>query len=122
MFALTINVARLAALGLLLSACGTVQSVADSTSSVASRVFYKQIKTLRLDFDGRVALNTGAQDSSGFSVPTLVRVYQLRDGKSLSQASYEELLRDGDRVLGDGVLDQRSVSYTHLTLPTNREV
>jgi type VI secretion system protein VasD len=109
MLAFALNAARLAALGLLLTACGTVQSVTDSTSSVASRVFYKQIKTLHLDFDGRVALNTAGSEPSGFSVPTLVRIYQLRDGKSLNPASYEELLRDADRVLGDGVLDQRSL-------------
>ena len=34
----------------------------------------------------------------------------------------EPILTDADRALGDGDHGVGTVSYTHLTLPTNREV
>jgi type VI secretion system protein VasD len=97
------------ALGLLVSGCGVTQSVSESTASVTRAVFHKQVRTLRLDFDGRLALNTHAADMRGFSVPVMVRVYQLRDGKALTQATYDDLLRDADTLLGAELLEQRSV-------------
>ena len=97
------------ALGLLVSGCGVTQSVSDSTASMTRAIFYKQVKTLRLDFDGRVALNTHGTDMRALSVPVMVRVYQLRDGKSANSATYDDLLRDADRLLGADLLDQRSL-------------
>ncbi len=40
----------------LLSGCGLTQRVTDGTKEVASAIFYKQIKTLHLDFVSRSAL------------------------------------------------------------------
>lgn len=97
------------ALGLLVSGCGVTQSLSESTASMTRAIFYKQVRTLRLDFDGRVALNTEVTDMRALSVPVMVRVYQLRDGKSASKATYDDLLRDADRLLGAELLDQRSL-------------
>lgn len=97
------------ALGLLVSGCGVTQSVSESTASMTRAIFYKQVRTLRLDFDGRVALNTEVTDMRALSVPVMVRVYQLRDGKSASKATYDDLLRDADRLLGAELLDQRTL-------------
>ena len=97
------------ALGLLVSGCGVTQSLSESTASMTRAIFYKQVKTLRLDFDGRIALNTEGTDMRALSVPVMVRVYQLRDGKSVTKATYDDLLRDADRLLGADLLDQRSV-------------
>jgi type VI secretion system protein VasD len=97
------------ALGLLISGCGMTQSVSESSASLADSIFHKQLRTLRLDFDGRMALNTEGTDMRALSVPVMVRVYQLRDGASVNNASYDDLLRDAQRVLGSDLLDQRSV-------------
>lgn len=97
------------ALSLFVSGCGVTQSVSESTAAMTQAIFYKQIRTLRLDFDGRLALNTHGTDMRGLSVPVMVRVYQLRDGKSASKATYDDLLRDADQVLGADLLDQRSL-------------
>lgn len=97
------------ALSLFVSGCGVTQSVSESTAAMTQAIFYKQIRTLRLDFDGRLALNTDGTDMRALSVPVMVRVYQLRDGKSASKATYDDLLRDADQVLGADLLDQRSL-------------
>lgn len=96
------------ALGLLVSGCGVTQSVSESTASLSRAIFHKQVRTLHLDFEGRLALNTEATDMRALSVPVMVRVYQLRDGKSVSNATYDDLLRDADRLLGADLLDQQS--------------
>ncbi|MFJ4376039.1 type VI secretion system lipoprotein TssJ [Pseudomonas japonica] len=97
------------ALATLLGGCGLVQSVSDGTRDTARAVFYKQVKTLHLDISGRSALNTDLEDMNALSVPTLVRVYQLRGRKALDKAEYDELLNDGDAVLGSEVLEQRAL-------------
>lgn len=48
----------MAMLTVVLSGCGLIQKVVDESKSVASAVFYKQIKILHLDFFSRSALNT----------------------------------------------------------------
>jgi type VI secretion system protein VasD len=103
------NVLKLAALGALLTGCGLTQTVSDSTTSTAKAIFYKQVKTLHLDFSGRAAANTDAANMSALSVPTLVRIYQLRDSKALERASYDSLVSDGDRVLSADLLDEQTV-------------
>ena len=97
------------ALVLLTSGCGVTQRVSESTASMTQAVFYKQVKTLRLDFDGRLALNTEGTDMRALSVPVMVRVYQLRDGQSVNKATYDDLLRDADHLLGADLLEQRSL-------------
>lgn len=92
-----------------LAGCGLTQSATDSTASTAKSIFYKQVKTLHLDFSARTAMNTDAPDMNGLSVPTLVRVYQLRDGRAVEKASYEQLLSDDDSVLRSDLLDTRAL-------------
>ena len=46
----------MAMLTVVLSGCGLIQKVVDESKSVASAVFYKQIKILHLDFFSRSAL------------------------------------------------------------------
>ena len=96
-------------LGAALGGCGLVQSVTDTTRSTAQAIFYKQVRTLHLDFTARAALNTEQTDMRALSVPTMVRVYQLRDRTRLEAASYEGLLEDGETVLGEDLLDARRV-------------
>ncbi|MBT9238956.1 type VI secretion system lipoprotein TssJ [Pseudomonas sp. MG-2] len=69
----------------------------------------KQVKTLHLDLNGRSAINTDDAEMSGLSVPVLVRVYQLKDNKALENATYDDLLSQGERVLRDDLLDERVV-------------
>jgi type VI secretion system protein VasD len=92
-----------------LAGCGLAQKVSDTTSSTASAIFYKQVKTLSLDFNGRGALNTDAGDMTALSVPTVVRVYQVRDKRSFELATYEGLLNDDDDLLKADLLDKQSV-------------
>ncbi len=99
----------LAALGLVLGGCGLTQTVTEATSATAKAIFYTQVTTLRLDFTGRPALNTDASDSNALAIPTLVRVYQLRDGKAVQAATYERLLNDSNSVLQADLLDERAV-------------
>lgn len=99
----------LAAFALPLGGCGLAQTLADGTSSTAKAIFYKQVKTLHLDFSARTALNTDATDMSALSVPTLVRVYQLRDNKAVEQATYDGLLGNDDHLLANALLGKRSV-------------
>ncbi|MBD8238117.1 type VI secretion system lipoprotein TssJ [Pseudomonas fluorescens] len=99
----------LAATALALAGCGLAQTVSDGTASTARAIFYKQVKTLHLDFSARTALNTQTRDMSGLSVPTLIRVYQLRDNKAVELATYEGLLADDDQLLASALLDKRSV-------------
>lgn len=101
-FALVVAVA-------LLSGCGLTQSVVEGTKSATKSIFYKQITTLRLDFTGRAALNRDDQDMTALSVPTLVRVYQLRDGKALEKATYQSVLNEGDTLLQADLLAWREV-------------
>lgn len=95
-----------------LGGCGLFQSVADSTASTAKAVFYKQVKVLRLDFSGRSAVNTDFQDMNALSVPTMVRIYQLKDRKTLDKANYEDLLQDSEALLGTALLEQRTAVVT----------
>lgn len=80
----------------LLPACGLSQRVADSAHDSAVALFQKPLNTLHLDFRARPAANTDASHMQALAVPTLVRVYQLRDGAALASASYAQLL-GGDR-------------------------
>ena len=104
-----INFMTATVLAAVLGGCGLTQRVADNTTATAKAIFYKQVTTLHLDFSGRVALNTDRLDMNGLSVPTLVRIYQLRDRKALVQATYDELLAQSDSTLGADLLAQRAI-------------
>lgn len=120
------NTSAVVALAAALGGCGLTQRVAESTTSTFKSVFYKDIRVLHLDLSGRGSMNTDLQDMGALSVPTLVRVYQLRSRKALDKASYDELLDDSDRVLGAALLEQRTAVVTpeqgvQLNLPMNGE-
>ncbi|WP_387491190.1 hypothetical protein [Photorhabdus sp. RM96S] len=62
----------IAAITLLLTGCGLTQTVADGTVSVTQSLFHRQVKTARLDFTPRAAVNTDSGESVALSVPALV--------------------------------------------------
>ncbi|MFJ3485142.1 type VI secretion system lipoprotein TssJ [Pseudomonas sp. NPDC090202] len=109
-----------------LTGCGLFQSVADSTSSTTRAIFYKQVKDLRLDFSGRAALNTDAMYMSALSVPTLLRIYQTTDNRSIQLGNYDRLLDDDEDLLGAELLDKQAVLIkpgegAQLNVPLNPE-
>ena len=113
-------------LALPLGGCGLVQTVADGTAATTQAIFYKQVKTLHLDFSARTALNTDAGDMNALSVPTLVRVYQLRDATAVAQATYERWLGDDEQLLAGALLDKRTVvvkpeAGAPLSVPMDKE-
>lgn len=103
------NLLRVALLGALLSGCGLTQTVSDTTTSVAKAIFYKQVNTLHLDFTGRAGTNTDVMDMTGLTVPTAVRVYQLRDNTTMDKATYDSVLSNADNVLRADLLDQHAL-------------
>jgi len=90
----------------LLAGCGLTQTVTDGTVSMTKSIFYKKIKTLQLDFAPRSAINT---DGAQAPLATMVRVYQLKDRKSVDAADYQMLLRNADAVLKDDVLASKEL-------------
>lgn len=96
-------------LALLLGGCGLTQKVSDGTSSAMKSLFYKQVKTLHLDFSAREALNTDERESGSLSEPVMVRVYELKDSKTFDKAVYEQLVKEGEDTLGDSLLASRDV-------------
>ncbi|MQU28847.1 type VI secretion system lipoprotein TssJ [Pseudomonas helleri] len=102
------NVGVMVVCAALLGGCGVTQKVTDATVSTAKAIFYKHVKTLHLDFSARVALNSDTTEMSALSVPTLVRVYQLRDKKAVEMATYDLLVSDDDK-LGSELLGTQAV-------------
>ncbi|PNB70912.1 type VI secretion system lipoprotein TssJ [Pseudomonas sp. GW456-E7] len=103
------NQLKVAVFAALLGGCGLTQTVTDATTTTAKTIFYKQVKTLHLDFTGRAAMNTDVSDMSSLSVPTVVRLYQLRDNKAVDKATYDSMLSDADNLLRADLLDQRAL-------------
>ncbi|WP_416347584.1 type VI secretion system lipoprotein TssJ [Acerihabitans sp. TG2] len=93
-------------LALLLSGCGLTQSVSDGTKSVARSLFYKQVKTLHLDFVARAELNP---DDDGTPLATNVWVYQLKDSQVFEKADYTTLLSNASNVLNTCLLAEKDV-------------
>jgi type VI secretion system protein VasD len=99
----------LAAMAALLTGCGLTQSVSEGTASTAKAIFYKQVNTLRLDVGSRIASNTDGGYMDALSVPTIVRVYQLRTAKALERTTYEALLENADTALASDLLAERTL-------------
>jgi type VI secretion system protein VasD len=93
-------------LPLLLTSCGLTQRVGNGASAVASAVFYRKIDTLHLKLTSRAALNS---NEGGEALPTVVRVYQLKDRKTFDTASYATLLKQDNTVLAADLLDRQVV-------------
>ncbi len=109
MWRIAFNLSSVFALVSALSGCGMMQAAADSVASASDAIFYKQVKTLHLDFDGRAAMNSDQVHMGGLSVATLVRVYQLRDSTALERITYDELLERGDRTFRGDLLSERAL-------------
>ncbi|WP_434563960.1 type VI secretion system lipoprotein TssJ [Pseudomonas sp. R1-6] len=104
-----INRLALTVLVAALGGCGAAQTVEPSTGFTTGTMFRKQVKTLHLDFNARTALNTETADMNALSLPTLVRVYQLRDSTALEQATYDGLVNTDDNLFEGALLDKRAV-------------
>lgn len=89
-----------------LAGCGLTQKVADGTVSTTKAIFYKQVKTLHLDFNARHASNNNPQ---GEPLATVVRVYQLRERRAFDTADYQQLSDVDSQVLKADLLDQRDL-------------
>lgn len=110
----------------LLGGCGLTQAVSDGTASTARAIFHKQVNTLRLDLDARTAMNAEGHDMRALSVPTQVRVYQLRDRMALEKASYDAIAADSEALLRDDLLDEHALvlkpgSGAQLNVPLAKE-
>ena len=90
----------------LLAGCGLSQTVSDGAGSLTKSIFYKKIKTLHLDFTPRAAVNA---DGDQTPLATMVRVWQLKDSKSVEAADYQSLLRKSDGVLKEDLLASKEL-------------
>ncbi|MBU9809554.1 type VI secretion system lipoprotein TssJ [Rahnella sp. C60] len=86
--------------------CGLTQSISDGTSAMTRAIFYKQIKTLKLDFIARASVNP---DEEGASLATDVWIYQLKDRKTFDQTDYQTLLTQASTVLKDDILAGKDI-------------
>ncbi|WP_447295945.1 type VI secretion system lipoprotein TssJ, partial [Acinetobacter baumannii] len=68
-----------------------------------------QVKTLRLDFSARNALNTDNREDNSASQPVMVRVYVLKDRKTFEKTVYQQLAAEGEDILKDDQLASRSL-------------
>lgn len=57
------------------------------------------MKTLRLDFSARNALNTDNREDNSASQPVMVRVYVLKDRKTFDKTVYQQLAAEGEDIL-----------------------
>jgi type VI secretion system protein VasD len=80
----------------LLSGCGALQAVSDTSVGAYRAVFYKKVKELNVDLTARAALNP---DDAGRATSVAVRIYQLKDRKLFDGASYDDLLKNDKSVL-----------------------
>ncbi|ADU70745.1 type VI secretion system lipoprotein TssJ [Pantoea sp. At-9b] len=95
-----------------LSACGLQQKVVDSTSSAFNSIFYKQIKTLHLDFSARESLNSDSREHHPLSEPVMVRIYQLKARKTFDGTVYQQLIDEAAEVLHADLLAERELIMT----------
>lgn len=113
----------MAMLTVVLSGCGLIQKVVDESKSVASAVFYKQIKILHLDFFSRSALNTDAEDTP---LSTMVHVWQLKTREDFDKADYDTLFMQEEKTLEKNVLAKHTVwvkpeGTASLNVPLDKE-
>ncbi|MTH48908.1 type VI secretion system lipoprotein TssJ [Intestinirhabdus alba] len=89
-----------------LCGCGLTQSVKDSTVSAAKSIFYKQVKTLHLDFQAREGVNNNA---NGAALATVVRVYQLKARKAFDDTDYPSLFAFDSQAIKADLLAERDL-------------
>lgn len=73
---------------LAIAGCGVGQAVGDSTMGAAKWAFTTQVKTMNVDLISRSAMNLS---STGQSLSTVIRIYQLRSDKSFTPLEYGQL-------------------------------
>ena len=103
---IAINVAVITGIASLLTGCGLTQTVSESTVSLTKSIFYKEIKTLHLDFLAREAVNKNAQ---GIALSTVVRIYQLKDRKAFDSANYQSLFAEDSTVVKADLVAQKDI-------------
>lgn len=103
---IAINVAVITGIASLLTGCGLTQTVSESTVSLTNSIFYKEIKTLHLDFLAREAVNKNAQ---GIALSTVVRIYQLKDRKAFDSANYQSLFAEDSTVVKADLVAQKDI-------------
>ncbi len=86
--------------------CGTIQAVSDGVVDLSNAILFTKIKKLKLDLIARNELNSSDR---GQPLSVVVRVYQLKDGKSFQAASYQQLLSDDKVTLGSDLLATKEV-------------
>lgn len=111
---------------LLISGCGLQQKVSDGSAAAFDAIFYKQIKTLHLDFAARESLNSDSREHNPLSQPVMVRVFQLSERKAFYGAVYQQLTGDVTNVLNGELLADRDVVITPggdvaLNMPMEKE-
>ncbi len=101
----------LVALGALviLSGCGLTQKVTDGTVAMTKSIFYKQVKTLRLDIRTREAVNN---NDRGEALSTVIRIYQLKDRKTFDSTDYPSLFSSDSQAIKDDLVAQKDIRLT----------
>nr|WP_177168693.1 type VI secretion system lipoprotein TssJ [Thorsellia anophelis] len=89
------------------TACGLTQSIKEGSNELAQSIFYKTVKTLRLDIVPRSDIN---QDDNQHALSMVLRVYQLKDRKTFDQSDYQTLLTNDSQVLAQDMLARRELT------------
>ena len=90
----------------LLTGCGLMQTVSEGTKSFTTAIFYKQVRTLHLDIRARAALNV---NDDGIPLPTMIRLYQLKDRKAFDGADYKALSAGDGLVIKADLLAEKDI-------------
>jgi type VI secretion system protein VasD len=91
----------------LLAACGTWQSVKDTTVDATRAVFVSKVKEMNLVITSRSALNP---DEHGAALPLVMRVYQLKDSKAFETATYAQIVDETTDTLKTDQLARTEVT------------
>lgn len=89
-----------------LSGCGLTQKVSEGTKAMTTAIFYKQVRTLHLDIRARAALNV---NDDGVPLPTVIRLYQLKDRKAFDGADYKALSTGDGQVIKADLLVEKDI-------------
>lgn len=90
----------------ILTGCGLTQTVKDGAVSVTKSIFYKQVKILHLDIQGREGVNNNAK---GASLATVVRIYQLKDRKAFDNTDYPSLFANDSQAIKAELVAEKDI-------------
>ncbi len=99
----------LSGLAAVLAGCGLTQKITDGTVSMTKSIFYKQVKTLHLDFRAREAVNNNAR---GEALSTVIRIYQLRDRKIFEETDYPSLFASDSQAIAADAVAEKDIRLT----------